>query len=134
MYVPPLPADLSVLRYRMEADVAKISSDSLKKIWDELVYQFNLCRVTSGAHIQHLLTCSLDQLTFRIALARQLIDGCSSRRRKGHPASFQVKKCVVSEDVRLVGVGNHMPKMVTNCEQCKKCSRKGQEKSMRRRM
>ncbi|GFW09585.1 piggyBac transposable element-derived protein 4 [Trichonephila clavipes] len=43
---------------------------------------------------------SLDQLTFRIALARQLIDGYSSRKRKGHPASFQAKKCVVPDDVR----------------------------------
>ncbi|GFX51630.1 craniofacial development protein 2 [Trichonephila clavipes] len=34
---------------------------------------------------------SLDQLTFRIALARQLIDGYSSRKRKGRPASLKAK-------------------------------------------
>ncbi|GFX92592.1 uncharacterized protein TNCV_2520511 [Trichonephila clavipes] len=34
---------------------------------------------------------SLDQLTFRIALARQLTDGYSSRKRKRRPASFQAK-------------------------------------------
>ncbi|GFX20241.1 piggyBac transposable element-derived protein 4 [Trichonephila clavipes] len=43
---------------------------------------------------------SLDQLTFRIALTRQLIDGHSSRKRKIRPASFQAKKCVVPDDVR----------------------------------
>ncbi|GFW93254.1 transposable element Tcb2 transposase [Trichonephila clavipes] len=57
---------------------------------------------------------SLDQLTFRIVLARQLIDGYSSRKRKGRNASFQVKKCVVPDDVRVASVRNHMPKMVSN--------------------
>ncbi|GFT14992.1 piggyBac transposable element-derived protein 4 [Trichonephila clavipes] len=43
---------------------------------------------------------SLDQLTFRKALARQLIDGIYSRKRKGRRASFQAKKCATP-----VGVG-----------------------------
>ncbi|GFV54574.1 uncharacterized protein TNCV_955551 [Trichonephila clavipes] len=54
VYVPRLPADLSDLRYRMEADVARISSDTLRKVWDELAYRLDLCRVTNGAHIEHL--------------------------------------------------------------------------------
>ncbi|GFX18749.1 uncharacterized protein TNCV_3019071 [Trichonephila clavipes] len=54
VYVPRLPADLSDLRHRMEADVARISSDTLKKVWDELAYQLNVCRVTNGAHVEHL--------------------------------------------------------------------------------
>ncbi|GFV50044.1 hypothetical protein TNCV_2354291 [Trichonephila clavipes] len=46
----------------------------------------------------------LDQPTFHIALARQLIDGDSSRKRNGRPASFLAKKCVVPDHVRyLVG-------------------------------
>ncbi|GFU80741.1 piggyBac transposable element-derived protein 4 [Trichonephila clavipes] len=69
----------------------------------------------------------LDQLTFCIALARQLIDGYSSRKRNGHPASFQVK-CVVPDDVSLESVRNHMPKMVSNY---RRSSRKGQEKRTR---
>ncbi|GFY24585.1 uncharacterized protein TNCV_1016311 [Trichonephila clavipes] len=44
---------------------------------------------------------SLDQLRFRIALARPLTNGYSSRKRKGCPASFQTKKYVVLIDVRL---------------------------------
>ncbi|GFW69054.1 uncharacterized protein TNCV_2919521 [Trichonephila clavipes] len=52
--VPLLPADLSDLRHRMVVDVARISSDTLKKVWDELAYQLDLCRVTNGAHIEHL--------------------------------------------------------------------------------
>ncbi|GFY15882.1 piggyBac transposable element-derived protein 4 [Trichonephila clavipes] len=38
---------------------------------------------------------SLDPLTFRTALALQLIDGYSSRKRKRRLASFQAEKCVV---------------------------------------
>ncbi|GFU18398.1 uncharacterized protein TNCV_1980791 [Trichonephila clavipes] len=51
--------------------------------------------------------CRKDSLQ---ALARLLIDGYSSRKRKGRPASFQAKKCVVPDDVRLASVGNHMPR------------------------
>ncbi|GFT45910.1 piggyBac transposable element-derived protein 4 [Trichonephila clavipes] len=57
---------------------------------------------------------SLDQLTFRIALARQLIDGYSSRKKKGRPTSFQAKQCVVPDDVRLATVGNYVPKMLSS--------------------
>ncbi|KAF8788874.1 hypothetical protein HNY73_006868 [Argiope bruennichi] len=37
----------------------------------------------------------LDPLAFRIASACKLIDGYSSKKRKGRPASFQAKKCVM---------------------------------------
>ncbi|GFX43503.1 piggyBac transposable element-derived protein 4 [Trichonephila clavipes] len=53
---------------------------------------------------------NLDQLTFRIALARLLIDGYFSRKGKGRPARSQAKKC----DVRLASVENPVPKMVSN--------------------
>ncbi|GFV48337.1 histone-lysine N-methyltransferase SETMAR [Trichonephila clavipes] len=48
----------------------------------------------------------LDELTFLIALAHQLIDRYSSRKRKRRPASFQAKKRVVPEDVQLASGGN----------------------------
>ncbi|GFX59619.1 hypothetical protein TNCV_3753841 [Trichonephila clavipes] len=54
------------------------------------------------------------QLTFRIELAHQLTDGYSSRKRKECPASFQAKKFVVSDDMRLASMENHVPKMVSN--------------------
>ncbi|XP_035229066.1 piggyBac transposable element-derived protein 4-like [Stegodyphus dumicola] len=65
---------------------------------------------------------SLDHLTFRIALARQLIDGFEKglpRKSKGRPASFQAKRCAVPDDIRLANVGNHMPKMVSNYRRCR---------------
>ncbi|GFT03091.1 uncharacterized protein TNCV_1361601 [Trichonephila clavipes] len=38
VYVPPLPAVLPDLRHRIEAAVAKITSDTLNKVWNELAY------------------------------------------------------------------------------------------------
>ncbi|GFX13170.1 hypothetical protein TNCV_2989341 [Trichonephila clavipes] len=38
----------------MEADVARISSDTLKKVWDELACQLDVYRVTNEADIEHL--------------------------------------------------------------------------------
>ncbi|GFY26424.1 uncharacterized protein TNCV_26211 [Trichonephila clavipes] len=54
VYVRPLPADLSELRHRMEADVARITSDTLNKVWGELAYRLDVWRVKNGAHIEHL--------------------------------------------------------------------------------
>ncbi|GFY05569.1 piggyBac transposable element-derived protein 4 [Trichonephila clavipes] len=74
---------------------------------------------------------SLDQLIFRIALACQLIDRYSTRKRKGRPANFQAKKCVVPDDMRLASLGKHMPNIVFIYRRYRKCSRKGQEKRTR---
>ncbi|GFT62342.1 piggyBac transposable element-derived protein 4 [Trichonephila clavipes] len=62
---------------------------------------------------------------------RSLIDGYSSRKRKGRPASFQANKCVIPDDVRIGSVGNHMPETVSIHRRCRKCSRKGHEKRTR---
>ncbi|GFX46905.1 uncharacterized protein TNCV_4040491 [Trichonephila clavipes] len=54
VYAPPLPADLPDLRHMIAAAVARITSDTLNKVWDEHVYQLDVCRETNGAHIEHL--------------------------------------------------------------------------------
>ncbi|GFV46308.1 hypothetical protein TNCV_3231971 [Trichonephila clavipes] len=54
VYVPPLSADLPDLRHRVEAAVARITSDTLNKIWDELVCRLDVHRVGKGACIEHL--------------------------------------------------------------------------------
>ncbi|GFT92214.1 uncharacterized protein TNCV_774921 [Trichonephila clavipes] len=54
VFVPLLPDDRSELRHRIEAAMAKISSDTMKKVWDEFAYRIDLCRVTNGAHIEYL--------------------------------------------------------------------------------
>ncbi|GFW87553.1 uncharacterized protein TNCV_4485181 [Trichonephila clavipes] len=54
VYAPPLLADLLDLRHRIEATVARITSNTLNKVWDELTYRLDVCHVTNGAHIEHL--------------------------------------------------------------------------------
>ncbi|GFW94435.1 uncharacterized protein TNCV_2701561 [Trichonephila clavipes] len=53
-YVPPLPGHLPGLRHRIESVVARITLDTLNKVWDELTYRFDVCRGMNGSHIEHL--------------------------------------------------------------------------------
>ncbi|GFX94131.1 1-phosphatidylinositol 4,5-bisphosphate phosphodiesterase epsilon-1 [Trichonephila clavipes] len=57
LLVPPLPADLPDLRHRIEVAVARITLDTLNKVWNELAYRLDVFRVTNGAHIEHLYAC-----------------------------------------------------------------------------
>ncbi|GFT64334.1 hypothetical protein TNCV_403231 [Trichonephila clavipes] len=43
-----------------------------------------------------------------------LLTDIPQEKRKGPPASFQAKKCVVTNDVCLSSVGNNISKMVSN--------------------
>ncbi|GFS80828.1 uncharacterized protein TNCV_1334561 [Trichonephila clavipes] len=54
VYVPPLPADFPDLRHRIEAAVARITSDTLNNVWDELAYRLDVVHGTNGTHIEHL--------------------------------------------------------------------------------
>ncbi|KAJ4450729.1 hypothetical protein ANN_02159 [Periplaneta americana] len=54
VHVSQLPGDLPDLRQRIEAVVATITPDTLIKVWEELAYQLDVCRVTNGALIEHL--------------------------------------------------------------------------------
>ncbi|PSN44682.1 hypothetical protein C0J52_15632 [Blattella germanica] len=54
VYMPPLPADLLELGNRTEAAVATITENTLLNVWEELGYRLDVCRVTNGAHIEHL--------------------------------------------------------------------------------
>ncbi|GFX36956.1 MAM and LDL-receptor class A domain-containing protein 2 [Trichonephila clavipes] len=54
-HIPPLLADLPDLRHRIEtAVVARITSDTLNKVWDKLAYRLDWCRVTNRALVEHL--------------------------------------------------------------------------------
>jgi hypothetical protein len=54
VYVPPLPTNLPELRRRIVAAVATITPDMLTRVWEEFDYRVDVCRVTNGAHIEHL--------------------------------------------------------------------------------
>lgn len=72
-----------------------------------------------------------DQLSYRLRLARQLINGFSSRKRPGRPVNYSKKKKGkenVPDEVRLVQVGRHMPKKNLTFRRCKHCSIMKREK------
>ena len=49
-HVPPLPASISELKVRIRT----ITADMLQTVWIELDYRVDVCRITKGAHIEHL--------------------------------------------------------------------------------
>ena len=54
VFVPPLPRDLAYLKARIIATVKNIHALILTSVWQELEYRIDVCRVTPGAHIEHL--------------------------------------------------------------------------------
>jgi hypothetical protein len=51
VYVPPLPASIPELKVRIRTATETIM---LEKVWNELDYRVDVCRITKGAHIEHL--------------------------------------------------------------------------------
>jgi hypothetical protein len=52
--VPPLPASLEEMLARITEAVATIDADMSHRIWDEISYRRDICRVTRGKQIEHL--------------------------------------------------------------------------------
>jgi len=50
----PLPRDLADLKARIIAAVKNTDAPILTRVWQELQYRIDVCRVTRGAHIEHL--------------------------------------------------------------------------------
>ena len=50
VYVPPLPASVSLLKVRIRTTIETITAD----MRSELDYRVDVCRVTNGAHIERL--------------------------------------------------------------------------------
>ncbi|KAJ4432445.1 hypothetical protein ANN_21064 [Periplaneta americana] len=49
-----LPVNLEELNNRIRAAVARVDRDMLQRVWQELDYRVDVCRVTRGGHIEHL--------------------------------------------------------------------------------
>jgi hypothetical protein len=49
-----MPHDLPQLRQRIAEAVAAIDRDVAKRVWQELDYRINICRVTKCENIEHL--------------------------------------------------------------------------------
>ena len=54
VFVLPMPLDLSELRQRIEHAVACIDHLMLIRVWQELDYRIDVCRVTNGGHMEQL--------------------------------------------------------------------------------
>jgi hypothetical protein len=48
---PPYLHDLHTL---ITAAVALVDRDMLTRVWDEMDYRIDICRITKGGHIEHL--------------------------------------------------------------------------------
>jgi len=54
VFVPPQPMSITDLKNRITAAVETITPDLLSRVWQELDYSLDVCRVTKGANIEHL--------------------------------------------------------------------------------
>ena len=54
VYVPPLPASIPELKARIRTAIETITADMIQTVWNELDYRVDVCRITKGAHIEHL--------------------------------------------------------------------------------
>jgi len=54
VYVPPLAASIPELKVRIRTAIETITADMLQTVWNELDYRVDVCRITKGAHIEHL--------------------------------------------------------------------------------
>jgi len=54
VFVPTLPCDLADLKAWIIAAAKNIDALMLTHVWQELEYHIDVCRVTRGAHIEHL--------------------------------------------------------------------------------
>jgi hypothetical protein len=52
--VSPLSLDIDELKLRITAAVETIDRNMLQRVWDELDYRLDICRVTNGTHIEHV--------------------------------------------------------------------------------
>ena len=49
-----VPASIPELKVRIRIAIETIIADMLQTVWNELDYRVYVCRITKGAHIEHL--------------------------------------------------------------------------------
>jgi len=54
VFVPPLPTNLQIFATVIAASVALVDRDMLTRVWNEVDYRIDVCRITKGGHIEHL--------------------------------------------------------------------------------
>ncbi|KAJ4436483.1 hypothetical protein ANN_16514 [Periplaneta americana] len=51
---PPLPPTIEDPRVRITEVIALVDGPMLQRVWQEIDYRLDVCRVTQGAHIEHM--------------------------------------------------------------------------------
>ena len=54
VFVPPLPANLQIFATVITAAVALVDRDMVTRVWNEMDYRIDVCRITKGGQIEHL--------------------------------------------------------------------------------
>jgi len=54
VYVSPLPASIPELKAGIRTAIENITADMVQTVGNELDYRVDVCRITKGAHIEHL--------------------------------------------------------------------------------
>ena len=54
VFVPPLPANIEEMKQRITAALETVTEDTLQRVWHEFESRLDVCRVTGGAHTEHL--------------------------------------------------------------------------------
>jgi hypothetical protein len=54
VFLLPLAQDLPELRRRIIAAISEINHDMLQRVWAEMDYRLDVCRVTKGGYLEHL--------------------------------------------------------------------------------
>ena len=94
VFLPPLPRDLAELKSRIIAAVKNIDAPMLTRVWQELEYRIDVCRVTRGAHIEHLQLSKIDKkpLSFPVAVNNS-INPLKTKRRPLYLKTQSVPRC-----------------------------------------
>jgi len=64
VFVPPKPVSLPDLKNRITATVETIRPDLLIRVWQELDYRLDVCRVTKCAYIERLYACIINLYSY----------------------------------------------------------------------
>jgi len=54
VFVPPLPANLQIFATVLPLLWLWSTNDMLTRVWNEMDYRIDVCRITKGGHIEHL--------------------------------------------------------------------------------
>jgi len=54
VYIPSPAASIPELKVRIRTATETITADMQQTVWNELDYRVDVCRITKGAHIEHL--------------------------------------------------------------------------------